>query len=193
MSIRNLKNWQHEISGDRITLKILEPAHVTERYVSWLNDKDVGQYLESRFQTHSEVDVRAYVQEMFENANVAFYGIYLKDSAKHIGNIKIDPVRWFHGRADLGLLIGEKDEWGKGYATEAIALATKVCFEEFGMRRVQAGAYAENQGSIKAFKKAGFTLESMQDSYWLMDNGSVQDNVVLRILHDEFRGGQSHG
>ena len=44
---------------------------------------------------------------------------------RHIGNIKIGPVHSYHRRARIGLLIGEKEFWNRGYATEAIKLAAR--------------------------------------------------------------------
>ena len=59
----------------------------------------------------------------------AMFGIFLNDSHQHIGNIKSGNIDPFHRRAEVGLVIGDRAVWGKGYAAEAISLATRYGFE----------------------------------------------------------------
>ena len=56
----------------------------------------------------------------------------------------------------LGIIIGERDCWGKGLATEAISLVTEYAFEFLNLNRVGAGCYEGNTASLKTFEKAGF-------------------------------------
>jgi len=93
----------------------------------------------------------------------------------HVGNIKLD-IDEHHNRGDIGLLIGP-EHWGKGYATWAINLMTEYAYR-IGLRKVTAGAYAGNVGSIRAFEKAGFEREGILKDHWLVD-GAYQDGVLL--------------
>lgn len=63
-------------------------------------------------------------------------GITLKENGKHIGNIKIDPISKRHGTGEYGILIGDRNTWGKGYAAEATIGILKYCFQELGLRRI---------------------------------------------------------
>ena len=58
--------------------------------------------------------------------------------------------------AGISYFIGEKDRWGKGYATEAIGLVTRFAFETCKLHYIMAGIYASNISSIKALQKSGF-------------------------------------
>lgn len=61
----------------------------------------------------------------------------------------------------MSYFIGEKNAWGKGFATEAIQLVTHFAFEQLHLHRLQAGLYASNIGSGKALEKAGYHLEAV--------------------------------
>ena len=79
------------------------------------------------------------------------------------------------------LLVGDKNQWGKGYATEAIKSITNFAFDKLGLHKLTAGCYADNIGSIKSFKKVGFFNEgNWKDHY--NSNGEYVDRVCLAIL-----------
>ena len=96
---------------------------------------------------------------------------------RHIGNIKIGPVDWHHRVGDIGLLIGEADCWGQGYASEAISALAAYAFANLGLEKLTAGAYAPNVGCIRAFERAGFKREGIRRSQCQFENNRV--DVVL--------------
>ena len=69
------------------------------------------------------------------NDSMLFWAIHLKEGGKHIGNIKIDPVNKRHGLGEYGIMIGDSDEWGKGYAKEASELVIHHCFRDLRLRK----------------------------------------------------------
>ncbi|MBY0431841.1 MAG: GNAT family N-acetyltransferase [Rhodospirillales bacterium] len=105
------------------------------------------------------------------------------DDGRHVGNIKLGPINRHHRRGDIGLLIGERDQWGRGLAAEAIAAMTAYAFAELGLNKVVAGCYAANEGSRRAFLKAGFAevARRPRPRHWLSD-GVWQDDVVLECF-----------
>lgn len=170
--------------SDRLFLRDLQLDDVGEDYVSWLNDPEVNQYLESRWARHTLEDVRSYVSEHASSPDEAFLAICTKPSGKHIGNIKIGPIDRSHGTADIGLMIGDKTAWGFGYATEAISLATHFAFEELGLRRLTAGAYRENAGSTRAFERCGYRIEGLLREHRISGDRAT-DVVLVGILASE--------
>jgi RimJ/RimL family protein N-acetyltransferase len=84
----------------------------------------------------------------------------------------------------VGLIVGEKECWGKGFATEAIRLVMQLAFAQLGLRRLTAGAYASNIASIRAFEKAGFSREGLRRRHYLCD-GEYVDGVLMGVLRDE--------
>jgi [ribosomal protein S5]-alanine N-acetyltransferase len=149
-----------QLAGGTCVLRPLLAEHVTHRYVAWLNDQEINRYLESRFETHTIDSVKAFVEDQHRNGLVLFYGIWIGRD-QHIGNIKLGPVNHNHLTADVGFLIGERNYWGKGIASEAIALIVRYGFA-LGLKKITAGAYENNPGSIKALIRAGFQEEGVR-------------------------------
>ncbi len=175
-----------KIEGERIYLRQVTQADATPEYVEWLNDSEVVQYLESRFAKHTLESIRAYVTKMQSNAKNILFGIFLKENKKHIGNIKIGPINREHKFADVGIMIGDKSSWGKGYGTEAVKLATRYAFEKLGLHKLMAGCYADNVGSAKIFLKSGYEQEGLRKEKFYC-NGKYVDELIFGIVNSEIK------
>ena len=167
---------------ENLEIRPLSLDDVTPDYVAWLNDERVNQYLESRFENHTLQNVERYVSDQLSNPDVVFAAM-VDGTDRHIGNIKLGPINWYHRRGDIGILIGEPDAWGRGYATEAISAFSTFAFEEVGVERLTAGAYVSNQASIGAFQKAGFKIEGTLRQHAVCGPDRV-DSVILGLLND---------
>ena len=172
------------LSGQRIFLRALEDADVGDVYLRWMRDPQVVQYLESRDHIQTLETLREFVRNMNTSHRDHLFGIFLGQSGEHIGNIKIGSVREPHRSADLGLIVGRRSAWGKGYGTEAIALATRYAFEQLGLNKLWAGMYAENLGSYHAFIKAGYR-EVGRFKRHVLFNGRYIDSILVEKCLDE--------
>lgn len=170
------------LEGERIYLREVRPSDVNENYYRWMNDPEITQYLESRFYPNALESIQDFVKGKLGDRESAFFAIVLKDSDRHIGNIKIGPVNWIHRIADIGLMIGDKASWGKGYATEAIRLVTEYGFKTLNLHKITASCYASNQGSAKAFVKVGFFEEGVRKSH-SFSYGKYEDVILLGIIN----------
>lgn len=173
--------------GDRICLRLLSPEDVSPQYVSWLNDKEVTEFLEIRWRTHSLDDVREYVKSMNNSDHDFLFGIFLKESGEHIGNIKIGEINPLHRFGDVGLIIGNKNMWGKGYGADAIALVTRYGFGELDLNKLKAGMYDGNMGSYKAFIKAGYSEVGRYRKHRFC-HGHYVDELLVEKSRDESTG-----
>lgn len=84
------------------------------------------------------------------------------------------------------MLIGEKQWWGKGVATEAIKAIINYGFTECDIEKIEAGCYQSNKGSLSAFQKVGFKIEGRTRASWLLE-GKREDGVRLGIIKSEFQ------
>lgn len=181
-------NFEHElkkenlrIEGERIYLRPVGELDATVEYVGWLNDPEVNQFLESRFTVHTKANLQEYIRKQSADPNTLFLAIVLKETGEHIGNIKLGPMDWHHGIGDIGIMIGDKKSWGKGFATEAIQLLEHYAFEVLHLHKLTASAYEPNRGSTKAFLKAGFFEEGKRKEQVLFQ-GKYIDVVLLGKL-----------
>ena len=147
------------LNSSRLCLRAIEPADLNTTYLGWLNDSAVNRYLETRFLPQTLEALEVYWQAHRDAPDSPWFAICLIVDGRHIGNIKLGPINWLHRRADLSLFIGDRSCWGQGYASEAIALVRDWSFRELDLQKLNAGVYAGNIGSRRAFEKCGFELE----------------------------------
>ena len=169
------------LESERLLLRPVELTDVNDTYRSWMNDPVVMQYTESRFQTHSLEQIRQYVASVQADPSSRFFAIIEHESGKHIGNIKIGHIHPVHRHADVGIIIGDKASWGKGYATESLQLVAGFAGRNLKLHKLTAGIYANNPGSLQAFLKAGFVLEGRFASHWFCD-GEYVDGLQVGLL-----------
>ena len=172
------------LESERLLLRPVELTDVNETYRSWMNDPVVMQYTESRFQTHSLEQIRQYVLSVQADESSCFFAIVEKKTGKHIGKIKIGQIHPVHRHADVGIIIGDKASWGKGYATESLQMVAGYARQSLHLHKLTAGIYANNIGSIQAFLKAGFAQEGRFSSHWFCD-GEYVDGLQMGLLLEE--------
>lgn len=167
---------KQEIRGDKLTISLFTEQDISEKYLNWLADKEINRFLEVRFKDYSQDAAKEYVQNCIESPNVYFLKIEYQDR-ELIGTCTIYHNR-YHKTAEIGLMIGEKSLQKKGFGSEVIRILTNFCCCELGVRKVTAGVYATNHGSIKSFLKNGFSIECKLLSQVLLE-GKPEDVYLL--------------
>lgn len=170
---------KHPIVTERLRLEPLDPDADHSRYASWLADPEVNRFLEVRFDPPPASSLHAFVKAANDSDDTLLLGIFLA-SGRHIGNIKIGPVEPRHRRATLGIMIGERDQWGHGFATEAIAAATDYALARLDLDVLFAGAYDVNAGSIAAFRKAGYAELARIPGFWIFEGQRVAEVMLCK-------------
>lgn len=165
------------LSGPRLTLRPLTEMDATNTYASWLNDPVVNQYLETRQVTLPAL--RQYIREKATSPNAILFGIFWNENGKHIGNIKLEPIDLQKKEATLGILIGDKDSWGKGVATEATNMLADYAFGPLGLRALTLGVIAEHAAAIRVYEKCGFVNVGVEKDA-LNHDGVLYDKIVMR-------------
>lgn len=173
------------INSDRIYLRKVELSDVDQKYVDWLNDLDVNQFLETRHETQTIDSVQKYVERMVSLDDELFLAICLQDNHKHIGNIKLGPINSIHKYAEISLFIGDKKSWGKGIATESISTLKHYALNTLQINKLTAGCYSNNIGSLKAFEKAGFKIEGTQKKHYIYKDKYI-DHFLLCCFNDKY-------
>ncbi len=163
-------------SGNGVAIAPLLPEHVSQAYVGWLNDPELIRYTD--VSPGATMDsVRTYVEAAVAAPNVAMWRILVEGSA-HIGNIRLSNIRWMHRRAEVALMIGDRDYWGRGLGPEAIDLVSRHAFDELDLHKLIAGILEPNVGSRRAFEKAGFQIEAVLREHAVFE-GALCDTLQM--------------
>lgn len=165
------------IIGEKIKLRDIDISDCNECYLQWMCDEDTNLYMETRWVKQTMDSIISFVSDKRESNDSVLFAIVESRSGNHIGNIKIGPIDFNNHYADISYFIGSKNCLRKGYASEAVFLATKYGFDELGLHRLQAGVIDGNTGSKKVLEKCGYKLEGrfLQTSY-------SKDDVYLDVF-----------
>lgn len=147
------------LAGVNIKLTPLTEDMITKEYLSWLKNTDVNQYMEVRFDSCIENSLVDFIKDVNKSPDALILAIR-DENDRHIGNIKInwDPN---HMVGDIGIMIGDKDSWGKGIGSNAVQLMTKFSTDIIGLHKIIGGIYERNFASKCIFQKSGFAREAI--------------------------------
>lgn len=173
-----------KLETPQLILTELSAEHANGPYLDWMNDAGIMQFLESRFRSYTESDLADFIEATNADPDNLMLGMFLRDGGTHVGNIKIGPIDRHHARGDIGLLIGNRAQWGKGLARESIDALASHALGELGLHKVTAGCYGANLGAQKAFLAARFTEEGRRPNHFRYED-SWQDHVLLCRFADD--------
>ena len=148
---------------DKIKLKIMKESYITQKWVNWLNDKDVVKYSAQRLNKHTLKTQTNFIKKMIKNRNIRLYAIFYNNS--HIGNIELKSKNNFNYSAQLMYLIGNKKLWGKSITTISIKKILKIGFGTFKLKKIYASTYIKNIASQKVLIKNNFKYYNSTSIY----------------------------
>ena len=167
-----------------IYLQSICEQDASQEYIRWLNDPQVNQYLETRYQCQNLSTITNFIRDVIANPNEHLFTIRLKSNNQHIGNIKIGSINRNHNVGEVSLFIGEKSCWGKGIAKQAIQLISRYSIETLKLRKLSAGAYRPNKGSTIAFINSGYIEDGILTEHFLL-NGQPCDLVKVCFFEQQ--------
>jgi [ribosomal protein S5]-alanine N-acetyltransferase len=144
------------LRGKRIELRrpVLADA---PRVFAWERDDVVWRYDPHRPFSNSMAEFLPLFERSYVHGSGRQFWFIIEDE-RHlpIGTITYFNMDFRIGHAEMGLGIGERSRWGKGYGTEAIQTMVQYLFTLPGLRRVYAETAVANHPSRRAFTRAGF-------------------------------------
>jgi len=180
------KSMKQFITGKQVYLRPLENSDLNSRYLGWLNDPEINKYLESGTFPYTKKELDAFYEALQGSRNEVILAIADAKSNEHIGNVKLGPISWIHRKATLGILVGERNCWGKGIGTEAVRLMVEYGFCRLNLRRIELGVHADHVAAIRAYEKVGFKIEGRLREGLFMQ-GDYKDSLWMGLLHSEYR------
>ena len=173
--------------GPRLYLRPFEESDISERYVQWLNDPEVTQYFGFGKFPVTVADARRYLERFKGSTTDLILAIIDRESDQHIGNVTLNRIHWINRTADTGIMIGQKEFWGKGYAFEGWGLLFDYAFQRLGLRKIIAGAVEGHAASLSVLRRLGFQTEGILRDENLLD-GEYRDSIRMGLFQEEFYG-----
>lgn len=174
------------IPGNRIVLREYLDQDF-EPIRQWVNDPEITNTLSDQFlYPHSKYETESFFRTMVEGkASHKSFIIAFKDSLEYLGQIDLYRIDWKNRFAHLAIVIGNKENLGKGYGSEAIQVLLKFAFEELNLNRIELEVYEFNERGYKCYVKCGFKEEGRFRKK-IYKHGKYWDSICMSLLKSEY-------
>ena len=175
------------IYGERIRLRAIEREDLP-LFVNWLNDPEVRTGL-IHYLPISLADEEQWFSDMLRNP-LEEHPLVIEarngEGWSPIGDCGFIRINWRCRTGEVGILIGEKKFWNRGYGTEVMQLLLRHGFSTLNLNRISLDVYANNPGAIRCYEKAGFIQEGARRQAMYKD-GKYIDIIQMSVLKDEWQ------
>ncbi len=176
------------LRGERVLLRAPTRADLPT-FVRWFNDPEVTQFLAGNMWPLSPEAEERWFDDMLEKHEMVVcieaVDIPGVQGGVTIGNCGLHNVSQIHRHAELGIVIGEKDYWGKGYGADAIKTLLRYAFEELNLHKVYLRVHDFNPRGMRCYQKCGFREEGRLRQH-IFRHGQWHDEIWMGVLRDEF-------
>jgi len=175
------------IYGDRIRLRAPTRSDLPQ-FVEWLNDPEVSAGLLMVLPLSFE-DEEAWFENMIKSPaaqHPLVIEVHNADDWKMIGNCGFHMIDWRIRSAEVGIFIGDKSYWNRGYGTEVMRLLLRHGFNTLNLNRIALEVFETNPRAIRAYEKAGFVHEGRRRQDMFKD-GRYIDVLLMSVLCSEWQ------
>ena len=173
-------------TGTLVCLKALDPAAGSEAIARWGLDSEYHRLDDSipAFPPSAKRVREGMEADELPTSRFTF-AIHTLADDRLIGIIDVEVTQWVNGDAYVGIGIGERDDWGKGYGTDAMRVMLRYAFRQLNLHRVSLTVFEYNPRAIRSYEKAGFVVEGRLRN-WLNREGRRWDMIHMGILKEEW-------
>lgn len=142
--------------GERTVLREKRLADARDDY-GWRTDAELARYDAARPFAASYDDYVALYRDELTYPSPYRRTLAIEDiEGRHIGNVMYYNIDTIRREAELGITIGERSYWSRGYGTDAVRTLVRHILGATGFRRVYLKTLEWNVRAQRAFEKAGF-------------------------------------
>jgi len=173
------------IKGEKTYLTELDRANA-ETIRAWLNDPEVHRFLLVGHVPLSKEDEERFYDEQVGASDSRNFEIHVAADGRFIGHVGLSAISLVHRHAEIGVVIGSKEDWGRGYGADAIITCLRFAFFTLGLHTVCIRAEERHERALDLYRRLGF-VETGRQRQWIYREGCFRDHVVFDMLEPEFR------
>ena len=163
--------------GGKVTLRPLEKKDLGKS-LEWLTDPLVNKYLSQNFKDLTEKQEEQWFNYIQDSHQDIVFAILESSSGKHIGNCALHKIDQRKKTCELGIVIGEKDYWDRGFGSDAVRALVDFALNDLEMSKIWLNVYTYNHRAIKVYEKCGFNLVRVLKRNHLY-NGKYWDTLIM--------------
>ncbi|MBV6395254.1 MAG: hypothetical protein HFACDABA_00829 [Anaerolineales bacterium] len=177
---------QDMFRGDIVRLAAVNPEEASRHYSRWGRDSFRNRLLDSEPAIlFSDKAIRGWIEKDLDKENYFAFAIRTLAEDRLVGEVGLGYARWNRHEAFVGIGIGDREDWNKGYGTDAMRLVLRFAFLELALQRVSLSVFEYNPRAIRSYEKAGFRQEGRVRGA-LNREGRRWDEIFMGVLRSEW-------
>lgn len=170
------------LQDDLVILRALEPEDIDLLY-NWENEEEIwtvshtlapySKHLLAQFIENSGKD-------LYESKQLRL--MITTREGRTMGAIDLFDFDPFHSRVGIGILVHSPEDRSKGFASAALNLMIRYCFEKLNLHQIYANILSDNLISMKLFTRSGFELAGTKKE-WIREGGLWKDEHLLQLIN----------
>jgi len=176
------------LTGELVKLCAVDSEELSKAYAAWTRDSELVRLFDSRSaRLHSAKGIREFIEKMLAEESPAnhYFTIRARADNRLLGDINLEVTNWGARDSFVGIGIGDRADWGKGYGTDAMNVILRIAFTEVNLRRVTLSVFQYNQRAIRCYEKVGFQHEGRVRGALLRD-GKRWDIFYMGMLYEDW-------
>lgn len=170
--------------GNLVRVRPFSKEDITNKYLGWLQDPTVTRFSNQRFLDHDYESCLNYLNS-FKGTQNLFLAIDKLEEEKMIGTLTY-YISEYHHTVDVGILIGDRSIWGKGYGQDSWDSSVNWLIKDCGYHKVTAGAVRPNKGMLLLMERSNMKLEATKEKQELIE-GKFEDLLYYSIFNPSFK------
>ena len=146
------------IESERCYLRKLSVNDDLTNYLYWMQTPSNNPFILSAALSYDLNQLKNFINTCNNQSDVNLFGIFTNKDGVHIGNIKFDEINLLNKSATFGILIGDKNFRGKGFAKEAIIASVLWLKDNYNVETIKLGVDHENISALNLYLKLGFKI-----------------------------------
>ena len=148
-----------EIKSNKLLLREIKKTDLS-KCIKWLHDPEITKFLSNDIKNVTEEEETRWFESVKRSNNDIVFSIIIRDSQEYIGNCSLNKIDWIHKTCRMGIFIGDKEFWNKGFGTLAIKVLIDFALNKIGMNKIELIVYEYNHRAMKVYKNCGFATVS---------------------------------
>jgi diamine N-acetyltransferase len=171
----------NQLKYGKITLRPLEPNDMELLY-QWENNLEIWEVSNTKAPFSKHILARYILEsakDIYETKQLRL--IIQNENEEAVGAVDLFDFEPYHLRAGVGILIHQKSDRNKGYASDALQSLSNYALETLGLRQLYANITADNTNSIQLFEKSGFEKSGVKKN-WIKSIAGWKDEILFQKM-----------
>lgn len=170
---------------ERIGVRGLSRDELQGNYPKWFNDMEVCKHNSHGVFPKSMAELAGFIDSLGSDKSKIVWAVFELEGGQHVGNVSLQAMNLINRNAEFAVLMGDRNYWGKGYASEAAELLLLHGFQKLNLHRVYCGTAATNIGMQHLAERMRMVREGVRRQALFL-NGEYTDIWEYGVLRDEF-------